>query len=147
MNIDIAIVVGFLILTLVVGLGHGQRVKTIKDYALGGRNFSTAALVATIVATWVSGSGFVVALSKTYTDGLHYKVASTGIAISFLIISYVLIPRMGEFLGKTSIAESMGDLYGQKVRLITAIAGTIGSAGSVAVQFKVFGSIFVIIVN
>ena len=141
-DIDIAIVVGFLILTLVVGLGHGQRVKTIKDYALGGRNFSTAALVATIVATWVSGSGFVVALSKTYTDGLHYKVASTGIAISFLIISYILIPRMGEFLGKTSIAESMGDLYGQKVRLITAVAGTIGSAGSVAVQFKVFGGIF-----
>ena len=49
---------------------------------------------------------------------------------------------MGEFLGKTSIAEAMGDLYGQKVRLITAVAGTIGSAGSVAVQFKVFGSIF-----
>ena len=141
-DIDIAIVVGFLILTLIVGLGHGQKVKTIKDYALGGRNFSTAALVATIVATWVSGSGFVVALSKTYTDGLHYKVASTGIAISFLIISYVLIPRMGEFLGKTSIAEAMGDLYGKKVRLITAVAGTIGSAGSVAVQFKVFGSIF-----
>ena len=138
MSFDTSLVVGFLILTLIIGLGHGQKVKTIKDYALGGRNFSTAALV----ATFASGSGFMVALSKTYTDGLIYKIAASGIAISFLLISFFLIPRMGEFLGKTSIAEAMGDLYGQKVRIITAIVGMIGSAGSVAVQFKVFGGIF-----
>ena len=141
-DIDIAIVVGFLILTLVVGLGHGQKVKTIKDYALGGRNFSTAALVATIVATWASGSGFFVTLSKTYSDGFYYMFASSGMGISFFILSFWLIPRMGEFLGKTSIAEALGDLYGDKVRFITAIAGTIGAAGSIAVQFKVFGGIF-----
>ena len=51
MNIDIIIVVSFLLLTLAVGLSHGQKVKTLKDYALGGRNFSTGALIATIVAT------------------------------------------------------------------------------------------------
>lgn len=142
MNIDIAIVVTFLILTLVVGLGHGQKVKTIKDYALGGRNFTTAALVATIVATWVSESGFMVALSKTYSDGLNYKFAATGFAAAFFIIAFFLIPRMGEFLGSVSIAEAMGDLYGSKVRLVVAIAGTIGAVGTIAVQFKVFGSIF-----
>jgi Na+/proline symporter len=126
----------------VVGLGHGKRVKTIKDYALGGRNFSTAALVATIVATWASGSGFMITLSKTYSDGLQYMFASAGIGVSFIILSFILIPRMGEFLGKVSIAEALGNLYGPKVRLITAIAGTIGAAGSIAVQFKVFGTIF-----
>lgn len=51
MDIDLFIVVSFLVLTLAVGLGHGQKVKNIKDYALGERNFSTGALVATIVAT------------------------------------------------------------------------------------------------
>ena len=81
-NIDIAIVIGFLILTLVVGLGHGQKVKNIKDYALGGRNFSTGALVATIVATYASGSGFFVTLSKTYSDGFYYMFASAGIGVS-----------------------------------------------------------------
>ena len=48
---------------------------------------------------------------------------------------------MGEFIGATSIAEAMGSLYGDKIRLITAIAGTIGSAGLIAVQFKVFGNV------
>lgn len=50
-NIDIAIVAGFLILTLVVGLYYGRGVRTVEDYALGGRSFSTEALVSTIVAT------------------------------------------------------------------------------------------------
>ena len=140
-DIDIVIVLIFLILTLAVGLGHGKSVKSIKDYALGGRNFSTGALVATIVATYASGSGFFITLYKTYTDGFKFLFAYNGTGLSLLIISLFLIPRMGEFLGKISIAEAMGDLYGNKVRLITAIAGTIGSAGSLAVQFKVFGSV------
>jgi Na+/proline symporter/signal transduction histidine kinase len=140
-DIDIAIVIIFLIMTLAVGMGHGKSVKNIRDYALGGRNFSTGALVATIVATFASGSGFFTTLSKTYSDGFYYTFASFGMSISLLLISFILIPRMGEFLGKISIAEAMGDLYGNKVRLITAIAGTIGSAGSIAVQFKVFGNV------
>ena len=142
MNFDIAIVVTFLIITLIVGLGHGKKVKNIRDYALGGRDFSTAALVATIVATWASGSGFFIMLSRTYSDGFYYLFASVGGGLSLLISAFVLVPRMAEFLGKVSIAEAMGDLYGTKVRLITAIAATIGSAGLIAVQFKAFGNVF-----
>ena len=107
-DINIAIVISFLILTLAVGLVHGQKVKNIKDYALGGRNFSTGALVATIVATYASGSGFFITLSKTYSDGFYYLFASIGTGISLLITSLILVPRMGEFLGKVSIAEAMG---------------------------------------
>ena len=43
MNIDVAIIVGFFVVTLIVGLSHGQRIKNIRDYALGNRNFSTSA--------------------------------------------------------------------------------------------------------
>jgi Na+/proline symporter/signal transduction histidine kinase len=141
--VDFGIIVAFLGATLIVGMGHGRTVKDIRDYALGGRNFSTGALVATIVATYASGSAFFATLTKTYTDGFYYVFASVmGLGIEFFIMAFILIPRAGEFLGKVSIAEAMGDLYGNKVRLITAIAGTIGAAGSIAVQFKVFGNIF-----
>jgi len=142
MNFDIVLVISFLLITLVVGLSYGKNVKNIKDYALGGRNFSTTALVATIVATWASSSAFFITMSKTYSDGLYFLFASSGLGLSFIITSYFLVPRMEEFLGKTSVAEAMGDLYGQKVRVITAIAGTIGASGSIAVQFKVFGNLF-----
>ena len=58
MTLDTFIFVGFLALDLVVGLRYGRGVKTIGDYALGGRNFSTNTLVIATVATYMSGSGF-----------------------------------------------------------------------------------------
>ena len=141
-NIDIAIFVVFLVITLFVGLRYGRGVRTIEDYALGGRNFSTATLVGTIVATWMSGSGFFITVSKSYTDGLYFTLTSISVVISLFIIGYILAPRITEFLGRLSIAEVMGELYGDKVRFITAVSGIIGTAGLMSVQFKVFGYLF-----
>ncbi|MFK8040272.1 MAG: ATP-binding protein [Rickettsiaceae bacterium] len=141
-NIDAIIFVAFLVINLIVGLKSSKKIKTIKDYALGGRNFVTPILVTTIVATWASGSSFFITLSKTYSDGILYTMSSFGLGISFLLTAFFLVPRMGEFLGNTSVAESMGNLYGKQVRIISAIAGCIGTSGMIAVQFKVFGSLF-----
>ena len=141
LNLDVLIVVGFLITTFIVGIGQGSNIKNIKDYALGGRNFSTGALVATIVATWIGGGTFFTNLSKTYTDGLYYTIASLGMPLCSILMAYIFIPKMERFLGKTSVAEAMGELYGKNIRIIVAIAGSIGSIGAIAVQFKVFGNI------
>ncbi|PCJ29857.1 MAG: hypothetical protein COA94_00435 [Rickettsiales bacterium] len=140
-GVDMAIVIGFLILTLVVGFGQSGKIENIKEYALGGRNFSTGALIATVVASWVSGSGFSIVTTKTYYGGGYHLVATFGMMVSFLITAFYFVPRMGEFLGKTSIAEAMGELYGEKIRVIVAISGIIASSGYIAVQFKVFGDI------
>jgi len=141
-NIDIAIFVGFLALNLIVGLTYGKGVNTIKDYALGGRNFSTGAIVATVVATWVSGSSFFIIMSRTYSDGLYYVFAASGMGMGFLLTAFFVVPRMEEFLGRNSVAEAIGDLYGRRIRIITAIAGIIAEIGLIAVQYKVFGNVF-----
>ncbi|HJK85365.1 MAG TPA: sodium:solute symporter family protein, partial [Candidatus Megaira endosymbiont of Stentor roeselii] len=141
-DIDIIIFIAFLIINLVVGLAYGKEVKTISDYSLGGRNFSTAALVSTIVATFVTGSAFFVTLSKTYSDGLPYVIASSCMSLGFFLTAFFIIPRMGEFMGALSVGEVMGTLYGKHVRLITAISAIIWNVGGIAVQFKVFGTLF-----
>jgi Na+/proline symporter/signal transduction histidine kinase len=141
-DIDNLIILTFLIITFIAGIRHAKGIKTMSDYALGGRNFSTGVIVATLVATSVSGSGFFIDLSNTYFDGLYYLIAASAMSLSFLITGFFFIPRMGEFLGHHSVAESMGSLYGQEVRIITAIAGIIASVGFIAVQFKVFGNLF-----
>ena len=66
-DIDIAIVIVFLVVTLVIGLGYGSKVRTIEQYALGDRNFSTGALIATIVASWIGGGTFFTSLSRKYS--------------------------------------------------------------------------------
>jgi len=117
-SLDISIVIVFLVVTLALGIINSKKIKTIQDYALGGRNFSTGALVATIVATTASASGFFTDLNSTYTDGLFYIIPGLCFSVSLLITAYIFIPRMGEFLGSNSVAEVMGKYMVRKQELL-----------------------------
>jgi Na+/proline symporter/signal transduction histidine kinase len=143
MNFDSVIVLGFLFIILIIGIIHGQKIKNIEDYALGGRNFTTTTLVCTIVATWIGGEDFFILVSESYSNGLYFILAySLGILVVILLIGIFFVPRMSEFLGDLTIAESMGKLFGKRVRVITAIAGCIGTSGMIAAQFKISGMLF-----
>ena len=113
-DIDVAIVVGFLLVNLAVGLYYGRGIKTIKQYSLGGRNFNTATLSATIIATWIGGGFFASALSETYKEGLWHVFARFGDVLTLLIVGYFIAPRIKEFFGDFSVADTMGKLYGKK---------------------------------
>lgn len=57
MNLDLILFSAFLIVSLILGLISSTKVHNISEYAIGNRDFSTATLVATMVASWV-GAGF-----------------------------------------------------------------------------------------
>lgn len=50
-DIDSGIFIGFLIATIILGLASSHGIRNIKEYAVGNRDFSTATIVATLVAT------------------------------------------------------------------------------------------------
>ncbi len=142
MNIDVVIFIAFLVVSLIMGVQYGLGVKNIKQYALGNRNFSTAAIISTIIAS-VGGNILVMPLHEVYTTGLNYAFACLGVPICIFFTAYFLIPRMQEFLGSISVAEAMGGMFGKKVRVISAISGSISSAGFIAIQFKILSCIFI----
>jgi len=143
LNIDSVIFISFLVVTIIAGFASSHGIKNIKEYAIGNRNFSTATITATIVATWVSGESFFSYLSDSFSQGLYAIWAYMLGEISyFFIVGYFFAPRLAEFIGKLSIAEAMGDLYGRHVRIITAITGCTGIIGLIAMQLMVAGLLF-----
>jgi len=141
-NIDVAIVVSFLLLTLYVGIRHSTRIKTIEGYALGGRSFTTATIVATIAATWIGGSNLSITIAETYQHGVLFLACSLAEAVSFWFIAYFYAPRMGEFLGKLSVADAMYSVYQSRyTRAIIAAFSTIPAIGRVAMQFAILQTI------
>lgn len=140
-DFDIAVIIAFLLLNLIFGLTSGRGIKNIREYAIGNRNFSTATIVATIVATWVSGNSFGMAAFDSHYMGIYFIIPGLADAISLLIIGYFVAPRAAEFLGSLSVAEAMGDLYGKAVRTITAISAIIPAIGSIAIQFVILISL------
>jgi Na+/proline symporter len=140
LNIDVIIFAIFLITNLVVGLSHSRQVASLRDYSVGRKNFSTATLVSTIVVSWVGGWYVFEILANTYTDGLYFAIIITGEAICLWLVGQLAM-RMGEFLDNLSVAEAMGDLYGQAVRIITAISDILISLAVVAIEFQVISKV------
>ena len=136
-NIDSAIFISFLIFNLAVGLFYSRGIKNIKEYAIGNRGFSTGAISATIAATWIGGGVLSQTITETYKNGLYFIIPALGDSLVLLVIGYFLAPRMGEFLGDLSIAESMNKLYGKTIKLITAFIAVMSCMGAIAAQFKV----------
>ena len=146
LDIDIILVSFFLVLTLGVGIYHGRRVKDLRQYALGGKNFSTSALAATIIATWLSGGTLFMIIEHTYSEGLYHLIARLGIPLTLWLYGQLAV-RMGKFMNKLSVAEAMGSMYGKTVQLITAICAIMVATGSVAIQFQVMGILLTSILN
>ena len=144
--LDIAILGLFLVVTLIVGMGHGRQVKSIKDYALGGKNFSTITLTSTIVATYASGGGFFIELENTYTQGLYYLIAMMGVPLG-IWLSGQLTMQMQDFMHHVSVAEAIGSIYGRTVQIITACSCVIAKVGLVAIQFKAMAKMLEVIFN
>jgi Na+/proline symporter len=136
-HIDIILFIIFLGANLLVGLLAGRRVKNIRDFSIGSKDFTTATVTSTIVATWIGGGFMFYGLKNIYTNGLLFIIPLLGSTLCLLFTGQVLAIRMGEFLNNLSVAEAMGDLYGPIVRIITAISGALKSIGGIAIQFQV----------
>lgn len=137
-KMDSVIFTGFLVANLWLGLSSSRGIRNIKEYAIGDRNFSTATISATIVATWIGGGFFCTLIPESYSNGLHFIwVTLLGDILCLSLIALFFAPRMKEFLGKVSIASAMGDLFGRRVQIVTAISGFIGISGLIAMQFRI----------
>jgi Na+/proline symporter len=98
LDINAAIFITFIVGNFIFGLWTSRGVTTLRGYAIGDKDFSTATLVATIVATWVGGSFFLAIIAETYANGVGYiYITLAGDFISLLLVGTLLAPRMGEF--------------------------------------------------
>jgi Na+/proline symporter len=78
---------------------------------------------------------------RIYQDSTVYLFAACLMGLRPLLMSWFIIPRMEDFINDITVAEKMGKIYNNKVRVIIAITASIGSIGMIAVQFKVFGTV------
>jgi len=145
MNIDLILFSSFLALSLICGLVSSTKVHNISEYAIGNRDFSTATIVATLIATWVGAGLFSYTLIETYRQGIYFLIPLTVDSLVLVIIGYFFAPRMGEFLGKLSVAESMGEMFGPKVRIVTVIFSLLRTICYLGVNFQISAKILELI--
>jgi len=113
LSLDYCIVYAFLLITLVIGLRAGRGIKDIREYALANRSFGTVALTLTYLATDIGGAAILdwgVALA--YSDGIIYAIANSGLIVSYMLMAFVVAPRLMRFQGCMTLGDVMKSLYG-----------------------------------
>lgn len=141
MSLDLLLFSSFLALSLILGIISSTKVHNISEYAIGNRDFSTATIVATLVATWVGAGLFSYTLIETYRQGIYFLIPLAIDSLVLIFIGHFLAPRMGEFLGKLSIAESMGQIFGPRVKAVTVMLSFVRSICYLGVNFQVSAKI------
>lgn len=142
LNIDVVIFSSFLVITIVSGLFSGQKISNLKTYAIGNKDFNTSNIIATLVATFIGGGAFNAYIVETYHHGLYFVIVAVGEIVGLFFVGWYFAPRMAHLIGKISIADAMGEMYGNKTRIITAVCGVISVSGIIAIEFKIAGVIF-----
>ncbi|ROT47113.1 sodium:solute symporter family protein [Candidatus Cardinium hertigii] len=135
LNVPLLMVVAFLLLTLAVGLYYSRKTTTLREYAVGNKQFATATLVATTLATCWGGGGLVRTVEQVHHLGLFYIIFCL-VSQDLWIIS-ILAVRMGPFMQHLSMPETIGSVYGKYPRLITALACIAAYIAGLAVQITV----------
>ncbi|AWN81834.1 hypothetical protein DK880_00513 [Candidatus Cardinium hertigii] len=126
-------VIGFLLLTLVVGLYYSRKVKTFREYAVGNKQFATATLVATVLATRFGGGTLIRTVESVHSGGLYWIGIWLLACLNIWLISKLTL-RMGPFMHHFSIAESIGSVYGKYPKVITAFASICSAIAALAGQ-------------
>ena len=79
--IDIILVFGYLLLTLILGVWIGKKVGSSEEYKSGGKQYSALVIFVTLTASFIGG-GFTLGLAeKVYIYGFIYVFAICGFSL------------------------------------------------------------------
>ncbi len=141
--LDVAVILGVLVLTTVVGHKLSGRQATTHDFFLGGRRLPWYAVAASIIATEISAVTFVSLPSVVARPGgniTYLQIGLLGSLIARALVAWLLVPRYYE-REVYSPYDWMGRRLGEGVRRTTtglfAVGGVLGQASRVYLAAKI----------
>ncbi len=142
MNVDLVIVVLYLLVTLAVGIFAGCNVRNMKDFSVSSKVFPTSVLVSTIFATWMGGEDLIGTSERVYKFGLSVFILLMTQTLSLFFHGYVIAPKvLRSFSDKVSIGEIMGNLYGKTGQVMSGVSSVFFCLGYLAIQVSALGHI------
>ncbi|MDZ5761349.1 sodium:solute symporter family protein [Lyticum sinuosum] len=142
-NLDLLIIISYIISIFFIGLYYGKNTKTILDYTVANKKSNKIVLSLTLIAT-VFGAGSIVGdAAKVSSDGIIFIVSMTS-ALSMTAYVHFFADKF--FDSRFDNMISAGDLsryfYGRKAEQITAIFGILISSTSIGGQLTAVGHLF-----
>lgn len=135
-------VIGYLLLSIGIGLMAARNVHSTKDYAVAGRHLPLPVVTATVFATWF-GAEAVFGVSATFVqEGLTGVAADPFGSSMCLMLAGMFFSSKLYKLNLLTLGDFYRMRYNRSVEVLTTMAIVISYMGWVAAQIKALGLIF-----
>jgi SSS family solute:Na+ symporter len=137
--IDITIVGAYLFLTLLIGMWQSSGVKTMKDYTIANRDYSTFIIVATVAASWFGGGTSIGKVEKIFNHGTVYLLTTVGLVVQLLLMSEIIVKKFAPYMGLLTVGDIMEKMYNKNAKIITGFFGVVISVSFLGSQIAALG--------
>ncbi len=146
--IDIAIILLFLVITLVIGVATRKKI-TLDDYWVNRRSTSTFVLFATLLSTSIGGATVVGVVSMGYTGGLIGAILGLSFALGLIMTSLFspYLKKIGDKYNCYTLPDVLSIRYSRRCRMAGGFVNLIVFFFFMAAQFIAMGIFVKVLTN
>lgn len=142
MGWDVAIVAGYVMLLVALGLRGGRKVVTAADFTATGGRYGALILFASLSSSYIGGGYSAGNAAAAFENGIGMTVALTGFSVATIVIGALLVKGVDRFRGVSTVGGVIGQAYGDSARVLTGIFAFFCCAGVVGAQMEGMGQVF-----
>ena len=141
LNVDYLIIYAFLLITLIIGLRAGRGIQTIREYAVGNKQFGTVALTLTFLATNIAGASIFNIVAMIADDGIIITTALLALTFTLLFIALFIAPHAAKFPHCFTMGDLVGHFYGSGSQVIAGCLGLLTSLCLATMELSMLGEV------
>jgi len=142
MLLDYAIISGYLLAILLLGLWSGKGMKSLSDFSVSDRSYGSLVIFATLSASFIGGGFSIGNAEKVFRFGIANIVALWGFSLKEILVAKFIAPRTVNFPGVISVGDLMDRGYGKIGRIVSGFFSVFLCGGIVGAQVGAMGIIF-----
>ena len=139
---DYVIIILYLSVILLVGLWSGKGMKSLQEFSVSHRSYTSIVIFATLSASFIGGGFSIGNAEKVFKLGIVHIVALWGFSLKEILVARYIAPRTGNFHNVISTGDIMEQGYGKAAKVVTGFFSVFLCAGIVGAQVGAMGIIF-----
>src|SRR5918996_2261050 len=139
--LDWALLAGYFVLLIVIGVQTIRRVRSADDFAVAGNRIIWPVFFGSLAAAFLGGGASLGNAGASFSDGYVYMFAFFAFGLQTVLVGAFVAPRLKRYAGAHTVGDVMDEHYGPAARLLTGILSIALCAGILGAQALAIGTV------
>lgn len=139
--LDWALLAGYFLLLILIGVQTMRRVKNPDDFAVAGNRIVWPVFFGSLAAAFLGGGASIGIAGATMRDGYVYMFAFCAFGVQTVLVGLFVAPRLKNYVGAHTLGDVMHEHYGKPARVVTGVLSVGLCAGILGAQALAIGTV------